>query len=374
MADSVDKITNATPIKITGSDEQDFADVTFQNGKWRLNTTGLVQIEEIFGQDPFPDSFFTINTAGGIGDTIRIQLAATTIDTTSPDSNAPAFDETYTLVAADVGNELKLRDNLITYMNARPGTALAFIKFKKAKDIRVIHVTSTKRSLPGEFYERSTDGDFGTTTTGTTSTTDGYITFESRGKSTSLARDPDSPHRLGILGISGSVTVTPGALTDRFFLPVLNGGSDNLRVNGSVTPVNFRIESDATKSLFIQELRFIAVANGIKYDQFLNLNMRLTNGVLTTIQSSESVFNFLPINSTEDFLATFSEPPQSFRFEKQAGADVMIGSFQLDNPFEIQKTGTFAIDDYIQVTIQDNLTSTNLKTFKFYALGFKKEV
>ena len=75
-------------------------------GKNRLLTdTNISSVNIPQGQDPIPDTFFTILTAGAIGNTVRVKIAATLIDSTSPDSNMPAVDETYILIAEDVGDE-----------------------------------------------------------------------------------------------------------------------------------------------------------------------------------------------------------------------------------------------------------------------------
>ncbi len=107
--------------QLIGDDGLTRAQVETVAGKNRLLTDAVVTVEEIFGQDPIPDSYFTIDAAGAIADTVRLQVAATTGDTTTPDRDIAAVDETYTLIAADVGDELELRDNIITYLNGQSG-------------------------------------------------------------------------------------------------------------------------------------------------------------------------------------------------------------------------------------------------------------
>jgi len=367
------------PTRIVGNDEAHFVDVELQAGKRRMLTDAIVTVEEIFGQDPIPDSFFTIDAAGAIGDEIRLQVAATTVDSTAPDNDAPAVDETYTLIAADVGDELTLRDNIITFLNGQSGFTDALLKAQKAKDIPVVHITSTARSLTGEFYERPNAGDFVTSTTGTTATTDGFDTLKSRGKSTSLARDPDSPHRLGILGISGSVTVTPGEIDTRFIQFAMNGSpSSDLRVDGSVTPVEFKINADPDFDLFIESMEFYATANGIKFQQFLSL-AALANGIDIAIRSNGILVDLfqsplIRMKTTDDLKKSFAGGNAlGWIQEPQAGADSLSATLVFPNPFKISKAGTFGTDDEIQITINDDLTAASLKEFTFQAFGFKKE-
>lgn len=364
-----------TGTQIVGSDGITVADVELSNGKNRLITNATVTVEQVLGSDPLPDSWFRINAAGAINDTVRVQIAGTNNDSTSPDRDVAAVDLTYTLIADDVGNEEKLRDNIITYLNSQTSFKNAFLKAQKVEDRAIIHITSTKFSLDGEFYERPNSGDFNVTTTGTTSVTLGYNDFVGRSKATSLARDISNPHRLGILGISGSVTVTPGEVADIYIENAVNGGSSNLLVNGSVTPVVFLLPTTDTKDIFIQELRFYGQGNGIKFGQFLSKPGAggLTNGVKVEIKSDDSSIILPLYKTTEDFKNKFAfGTAANFRIDIQSGSDGILAVFTFDNPFAVRATGTYVVDDYVKVTIQDNLTS-GIAKFEFLAKGFEKD-
>jgi hypothetical protein len=340
------------------------------NGKNRALVDALVTVEEIFGQDPTPDSYIEIDAAGAIGDTIRLEIDATAADSTSPDSDAAAFDETYTLVAGDVGDELQLRDNFIAYMNAQAGAALSFIAFQSAKDIPTVHVTSTKRSLTGEFYERTGVASFKSTTTGTTVTTDGFDNFKSRGKPTLLARDPDSPHKLGIL--SGSFQIQPGAVSDRFELELVNTVSPfdgAMNVDGSSTPVVFELPAIADFSQFVTAIIVHGLDNGIKLQNFLGQNSALTNGLTWSLQSNEQAFTFPNIDSTREIKRFATAAGWSLDIEASADDALAIKDFGL-TPIEIKKAGSFTTDDFIQITVNDDLT--NVTDLRVIAIGFKR--
>jgi len=362
---------DALKIGIQGSDGNYVADVELVNSKRRLLTDAIVTVEEIFGQDPFPDTFFTIVNAGAAGTTIRVQVAATTGDPTTPDRDIAAVDLTYTLVAADVGDEIKLRDNIITYLNAQSSFS-ASLKAQKVKDLAIVHITSKFRSMTGEFYERPGVNGFQVTTTGATSVLVAFDNVKSRGKATSLARDPDSPHRLGILGISGSVTVTPGGISDLFIDKLLNVASPDMLVNGSVTPVTFTLPTSSLNDKYVQRLRLVANGNGIKFGQFLSQNSSLTTGLLIEIKSDNIVTTLPVIKSTDDLKHLFSFPPTGFSLHVQAGRDDLTAEFQFENPFVIRRTGTFTTDDYLKVTVRDNLTN-NILYLESIAFGFEKE-
>ncbi len=101
-------------------------------------------------------------------------------------------------------------------------------------------------------------------------------------------------------------------------------------------------------------MRFHGSGNGIKYGQFLNINQPLNNGILIEIKSDDDSTAFPVIYATEDFKNRFCTGVQ-WNLSVQAGGDEFLAVFTPSNPFPIRNQGAFAIDDYIQVTIRDNL-------------------
>ena len=67
-------------------------------------------------------------------------------------------------------------------------------------------------------------------------------------------------------------SVTPTTAARLVFDKALNGGSEDLAVNGSVTPVEFEVLADPTLDKIIRELKFSWYDGGIKIDTFLGLN------------------------------------------------------------------------------------------------------
>jgi len=364
---------DAIKTAIQGDDGNYCADVVLQNGIKRLQTTGLVQIEELFGQDNIADTWFALGTfedCSGIdsaGDQIRVQIAA------GCDAiENPAVDYTYTVTAADMSAtfpEISVRDNMISGLNADTN-------FKKSwdadsvKDNGIVHISSIFR---GEFGERSTSGDFSVTvTTGSSVVTAAFDNVIRRGKSTSLSRDPDDK-RIGILGISGNVSVSASTINNIFEDDLYNAtyGID-MAVNCATTPIVFRLEALTDYDLFVEEIRFHGVANGIKFSQFLNLNLSLTNGIEVLLQSDENLTDFRHIYITDDFKARWASIG-GFQLNVQAGYDHFSSIRRFDStalPI-IRAAGTFTTDDYIQVTIADNISA--IGTLYCTVIGFKKE-
>lgn len=351
------------------------------DGNNALATDATVTVEQLFGRDPLPDTFFTITAAGAIGDTVRVQVAATTADSTSPDRDLAAVDLTYTLVAADVGDEVQLADNIVSYLNAQAAWDNAYLKADRVGgDLRaIIHVTSTEFAMSGEFAERPNAGDFSVTPSGTTTVNVGFDNIIARGKATSLARDPDNPHRLGVLGISGSVTVTPGAIADLFIEFAENASYTpprDMLQDGSSTPIDFQvINTDTDHDVFIDILRFSAVASSIKFQQFLAIPT-LSNGITVSIKSEDETKTLTarPIVNSEDFLDLFDFGGTEGNIVSQPSSHHLKASWVFENPFPLRASGTYSSDEYIKVTINDDLTSTSLSQLEMVVKGFQKEV
>lgn len=359
--------------RIAGIDPSNIADVVLQSGVQRLATTATVTVEQIFGFDDFADTWFQILTAGANTNTWRVQIAAGYLDTQTPFNNPPAVDVTITVTATEAGDEIKMRDKIISALNADANFSPHW-KTSAIKDNPIVHISS---KYIGEFGERSTIGQFIVTPTGTASFT--YQNSDNqkivrRGKQNSGSRD-SRDKRLVTVGVSGEVTSTPGAIGDLFIKNAMNAGSADMRVNGTLgTPIVFSITADATKDIFIEELRFYGNGNGIKFGQFLSQNNPLTNGILIEIRSDETVTQLPVIFTTDDLKHKFGFGQGSgFQLHVQAGRDDFMSSYDFNATFPIRKAGTYLVDDYVKIFIRDNLTA-GLLALEFLGHGFRKEV
>lgn len=360
-------------VRIAGGDETHIADVILEDSVKRLATTAKVTVQALLAYDDFADTWFKIVTTGDAITSWRIQIAAGTYDSTSPDRDPPATDVTV-VVGANAGGEIALRDAIVSALNANANFS-PYWKASPIKDNPMVHISSKKI---GEEGERPTFGDFSVTVTGTG--TFDYVNDDNRkilrrGKANTGVKDPRDK-RFVTFGISGEVQAVPGAVGDLIIVNALNTGSPDLRVNGSlVTPIIFSILADANKDIFIEELRFYGNANGIQFGKFLGLNSAITNGVLIEIRSDEIITQLPLIKTTDDFKHKFAFGQGSgFQLNIQSGRDDFMASFSLTTTFPIRKAGTFVNgDDYIKIYIRDNL-SAGLLALEFLARGFKKEV
>lgn len=371
MAD-IDRNKQASmPMTIVGGDEQHAADVILDEGVRKLAAKADVTVNSLRGFDPIADTWFFIGTeadstgSGNIGDTIRVQIAAG-----DNLSFFPAVDVTTTITAneAGPGKETQLANLIASDLNADANFTLNYFARRIEDKAATVHITAKR---PGPEGERPASDDFTVTTTGAVVITRAFDNIVRRQKSTSLARDPADP-RLGVLGISGSVTAGQGDITAQIVEFATSGGSDSLLVNGSVTPVDFIINASATQERFFESLRFEAIGNGIQFTKFLSQNQPLTNGVEVTIRSNNSEVTFPLIKTTEDFASFFARGPSDFDFFDVSGSDYFRATLTFSAPFQLFKQGTFATDDFIRIRIQDNL-ATGISQFKFIGFGFERE-
>lgn len=349
--------------RIRGSDGLYTADVIREDGQNRLATTGKVTVLSTLGLDNFADTWFDVVTAGAVGDTVRTQIAL--------GPSGPAVDVTTTLTATEAGNEVNLAELIIADLTADVTFAADWKASRIADnsenpDNAIVHITSIHC---GEFGERPNALDFQTTTTGTTVTNDIHDSILRRNKPNSLTRDPKDK-RIGVFGISGTVVSIPGGISGLFITKALDGtSSSDMIVNGSVgSPEEFRISSDPNDDLFIQEIRFVATASGVKYGQFLKKNTPLNNGIRVSITSQGETLVFpQDITTTEDFEHVFSfGVGQGFRLTISPSLDSMVASLVFNTPIIIER----ATSDEILFQIRDNLTQSGGVADKLEAIGF----
>lgn len=390
--DMIDSETKSNGIKslastseITGSDAlaayRKVNTKVRSDGLTALATDATVVVESTFGFDQNPDTFFRIIETGGAGTTWTVYIAGTNNDPTTPDRDAPPYTKIFTVQVSEVGDEIAFRDRIVQELN-QDLTFKNTLEFKaqKATDRAIVHIISNQFSLSGEFWERPNAGDFQVTIGGTPGDGVVVVGFDnviSRSKPVSISRDFDSPHRLGLFGITGQVQVTAKDLDDLFIKnATLNGDgvTASMKVDGSIVEKDFFVNAEAETDVFVEELRFYGNGNGIKMRNFLSQNSPLTNGITVEIKSDNIITNLPVIKSTEDFKNKFSfgQGAQGFTLHVEAGGDGFLAVFSFNNPFLLRVQGTFTVDDYIEIKIRDNLTQ-NINSLEFIAKGFEKE-
>jgi len=130
------------------------------------------------------------------------------------------------------------------------------------------------------------------------------------------------------------------------------GGSPDMAINGSSTPVSFFVNADPLLDIIIREVKFAAFDGGIKVDTFLGLNSALTTGIQVNLNTGGLTQPFLPIQTTQDFDAHFAFGDGA-RFEliTASGNDSLVAQFSPREPI-VLKAGSA---DNLEIIIQDNL-------------------
>lgn len=363
-------------VQFVGSDQDGnatlFGEIELIDGKARLLTSGIVQIEELFGADNQADVWFYLGTPDdlstfAVDDTIEVRIKAGADPTLFP-----AINLTYTVVAADLTEpnvEIAVSNKIVALLKADA-------VFKDQWTAQRIDGNSTVwigSKNVAEWSERPNTGDFDVITTGTAVATRAFDKIVRRGKSTSLTKDPKDP-RFGVLGITGTVSSSiesVGQLYVEELAKLPHPSTDlDMAVNGSGTPVVFEQLKLTTEDIFVEELRFFGSGNGIQFSKFLNI-ASLSNGILVEIKSNDDLLTLPVIFDTEDFKNKFALNGE-WDLAIVSGTDQFLATFKLKSPFPIRHVGEFPTDDFVRVTIRDNLAA--VATLELLLFGFTREI
>lgn len=136
---------------------------------------------------------------------------------------------------------------------------------------------------------------------------------------------------------------------------VRNGGSSNLLVDGSVTPVEFTYNADATHDISLQEIKFSLVSNSITFgnDYFGATAGPLTNGVLVQITTNGTPVSLYNLDQNECFVNFAS--PGGFTWVVSS-KDLMASTFLIGGGLKLYG-GT---SDSVKVTVRDDIDSAGV--------------
>jgi len=331
------------------SDANGPVDTKLDGGVVKLETNATIQVSELLGKFVFPCTWLSVDSIGATSDTIRVQI---------PDDSV---DVTITQTASEADIEL-LAEKVADDLNAN-GTFSALYKAVFPDESNVVCIVALNI-----FTIRPDVGDVILTPSGTITTTLGFDTIIQREVPLALFAHPDDC-RLGTAAITGSVTTTPGTIDEIFLENAESGGSPDLLVDGSSTPVTFTINAPTTSDAIITSLRFHATGTAFKFLQFLSLTTKLTNGVEVKITSNGGKIKILTlIKSTEDFRNLFAIEEGTFDLMQLPSSDNMVADFIQKGAMILKKNSS----DKIEIKIQDNLLagSDAADEFKFLAVGF----
>ena len=178
----------------------------------------------------------------------------------------------------------------------------------------------------------------------------------------------------GTINVQGEVGSLITGRPPEIFRLETSANSSSMRVNGSITPVEFRLTNnsnwDPDRNFVCSQIRIVASAQSIEYgsNQFFKI-AALTNGVDMVIRSGGAQRYTVNFKTCDDILEDFSVGT-SARAQREEGTGNDIVLYTFDVPFRVRRSGTFSTDDDIIVTINDDITSGQITRFRMTAVGF----
>lgn len=162
----------------------------------------------------------------------------------------------------------------------------------------------------------------------------------------------DISGNLKVTTIGADIPPDPTAFVLEF---LENGGSNNMRVDGSVTPVIFSKGPTVTNEQWsLRELLLTFTADDFSFDGLsFGPNSALTNGFILEIVKNSITTPVFTVKQNEDFLRV---PGRTPLVNNTGPKDVLGASLSFDGLILSQSTG-----DYVQIRVRDDLTSIKLK-------------
>jgi hypothetical protein len=149
-----------------------------------------------------------------------------------------------------------------------------------------------------------------------------------------------------------------GEVSKLWNAPLKNGGSANMAVNGSSTPVVFSYSPGNDLDVEIHSMCLIAEFTGTPAigNKFLaDAVGTLTNGLLLEAKDGDVSFSFGTLKRTRD-LIEISTPQGGFNIISGTTSLVQIFIF-IPPGMRLVKQGAFPNDDFVRATVRDDLRS-----------------
>jgi len=341
----IDKTTDKDEaiIRLAGSNDQ-LLDIETVGGKNKAHVIAEIQVSELLGVVIRAFNYFAV-TAAPLNSTFQVH-------------GFDSVDVTSTVTASEAGDVHATAQLIVDDLNA-DNTFNAIWEAYKPEGCPKVFVHSLV-DKSGNCNEEAT---FSVTVAGGAARTLGYGDgLKQRPVPIAIFPHPDDPE-YGTMSITGAVSVSAKSVQDYFSEKGTEpGGSPDLTVDGSTTPVDFKVEASSTEDLIITEIRISLEDGGINFTKFMDIQP-LANGVELEIKTKGAVASFSPVlQTTNDIVLLFNS----------GGLDTfihlgkrLVGTFKPDNPFILKKGSS----DYVCMRVQDDLRG--LVAFEYAVKGYK---
>lgn len=344
-------------MRITGGDELYQADVILEDGIRKIATTKKVEVDSLSGRQQSATNYIIIDDAVSDGQTLTINISAT--------EAVPSFSDTFTVTGGEDRYQFAAR--VVLELNQDFTGFQPYYRAIQVDDNSIIFIIAKTIAEAGE---NSAVDSF--TISGTVSAQRAFDNLVRRTSVVQASQSTSDP-RLAVFGIEGTVESRDASVEGLFVQQPYNTtpGVVDLNVDGTVNQV-FTFPMDSLDDLFITEIKFYGRDNGIQFSNFLGQNGSLTNGILVEIKTDNNLVTLPPIKTTDDFDDVFSFGGSNFDIYFASGDDKFTARF-LSSAFPLRRSGTFGAgnDDFIRITIRDNLT--NVSYLQSIVEGFRQE-
>lgn len=152
---------------------------------------------------------------------------------------------------------------------------------------------------------------------------------------------------------TGSLRISQTRNAMWFVKPLLNGVSQEMNVNGAVTPVEFT-SSFVEDKIFLKEIGFFILDNGTTTPSEFGNITALSNGLKIEIKSQGNIYQFQNLKDNMDIVNTFTTNPilPGTASGFLNNNDLYSGSFIFDIPIVLSSS----TNDYIKFIVRDDLT------------------
>jgi len=186
-----------------------------------------------------------------------------------------------------------------------------------------------------------------------------------------ISKDRGDGDRLGVdatIAPGQSISLEPVSsnVSQSFREYCENGGSEDLRVDGSSSAVDFVVNADATDDIRISEIRFLlTITNFRENGSMFGQDPELTNGILLSIRSNSIDKDLINITLSEHFRELFSHSGTTV--DRSGNNDVVSAGIYFGGAVSLVGGSS----DYVRVRVRDDLTDNEYKYFTCTVTGIK---